>query len=109
VFLFLEIAFIILMALALSASYGLNDASRGVRTGGWRIEPILLTGSKLPDTLDSFMIGQSYLSGPYGLVGENANAYLLIDWEVVDNTYLPYHPGLYVVPRSENLFLLPVK
>ena len=78
--------------------------------GGWRIQPALLVASEenyFPDSIKQTCKNSRCMSGPFGLIGENDNNYILIKWKEDNFQYFPYHPGIFIIPKSENTYLMP--
>lgn len=109
VWLFLELFFIVIALLALSAAFAINDASIGIRTGGFSVQAVFVVSPSQPD-MNNLSCDEKYCTtGPYLLIGENDNAYLLVNLETPDNTgaLIKYNPGVYIVPRTDETYLVP--
>ncbi len=110
---FLSIFSLLAMTLiAYNAIYGSNDASSGFRgSGRWEIQKVLvLSPVELPMSNPFLSLGckdKNCLYGPFGLIGENNQAYILIEWQKDNRGNFLRQPGLYFIPRSDNTYLIP--
>jgi hypothetical protein len=106
----LMVFLIILTSVALSAVYGVNDASNGTHTGAWQIQEVIVVSpaSNLIQQLGGSHCYTNYCeSRTFGLIGENDKAYILIAWDKIDNKFFRYSPGIILLPRSDNVILIP--
>ncbi len=108
------IILVILFSSALLSGYlGLENAKIGKMvygSGSWDIHPVLLVTShsiQLPRTITQTCDSSGCISGPFGDLGENSDSYIFIKWDKVDLQNFSYHPGLYIIPKSENTYLIP--
>jgi hypothetical protein len=101
---------VVLTSVTLSAIYAVNDASNGRHTGAWKVQQVKVISS---NNNPFQQMGLSYCyadyceSESYGLIGENDNAYILIRWYNADERYFPYNPGIILLPRSNDVVLVP--
>ena len=111
-FLILTIAalLIVLTSIGLSAIYGINDAANGTHTGTWRVQEVKVissTNNLLPQLGGSYCYTNYCESLPFGLIGENDMSYILIRWDKVGERYFQYNSGIILLPRSEDVILVP--
>jgi hypothetical protein len=103
---------IVMTLIALSASFGISDASAGYRgSGRWEIQKVLIISpAKLILANSKLSLGCNDANctyGPFGLIGENDHAYILIEWQKDQDGKFLRQPGLFIVPRSDSNYLIP--
>jgi hypothetical protein len=95
-------------AIAFSSQRARFDAEYGSRSGGWHIQQSFILSDKkikLPANLIQAEKNPVYAYGPFGLIGQDDNSLILIEWKN-DSLIFKQNPGLYIFPR-EGLIIIP--
>jgi hypothetical protein len=105
----LLIFLIMLTSLALSATYAINDASAGVHIGTWRLQKVsVISSEKNPfqHSINATCAKDQCVSRPFALIGQSEGFYILANWRENENSIFSYNSGLFLVPRSDDVYLI---
>lgn len=101
----------IIIAMSISQRYGVVAAALGVEGfGGWKVQTVNLTYPGDLDTPDWMKLGceQTRCSyGPFGLVAENADSYILVPWVRIKKSGGLIPSNIFIIPKSDQVHLAP--